>query len=72
MALPAVMLRQANVFLASYSEVFDAHLKDIDISFIRMAYRFEGFEVHLKKDRKQILYIRSLDVSLAWRELFRA
>ena len=70
-ALPAYMLKKTNDFLADYSKVFVAHIDDIDISFFRMAYRFEGISVKLRQDDFEPLSVGSVDVSLAWRELLR-
>lgn len=70
-ALPSVMLNQANKFLAGYSKVFDAHIGDLDLSFIRMAYSFQKIQVKLRKDDSEVLFVGDVDVSLAWRELLK-
>lgn len=71
LALPLIMLKKSNEFLATYSQVFHAQIGDIDLSFIRMAYRFEQIEVKIRKDDSEILQVGSVDVSLAWRQLLK-
>jgi hypothetical protein len=39
--------------------------------FLRMFYRFNGIEGHLKASGQKFLSIRNVDVSIDWRELFR-
>lgn len=71
MILPAVIKNAANDFLADYSKVFTARIGDVDLSFLRMAYRFENVEVQLREDKNPFFQVDGIDVSLAWRELFR-
>lgn len=70
-ALPIVMQKQLNDFLGGYSQIWSAHIGDIDLSFIRMAYRMENIEAKLKKGDQRFVKVGAVDVSLAWRELLR-
>lgn len=45
-------------------------MEDLGISIIRGAYRFEQMTGKLKGDEKTFLSIKSVDVSIAWREVF--
>lgn len=71
MILPSILLSQANKYLASFSPTYYLHMEDLDISIIRGAYRFEEVVGKLKGDEKTFLSIKSVDVSIAWREIFR-
>jgi hypothetical protein len=71
--LPAYLHKKTNEYLSSFSPDYSLHIKDFDLSFVRMAYKLEGFTAKLKKDKdkKEFLNIREIDVSIAWRELFK-
>jgi hypothetical protein len=69
--LPGVLLRKANKYLSSFSPTYSLHMEDLDISFFRGAYRFESVSGKLKKTDKNFLKIASVDVSIAWREIFK-
>lgn len=70
--LPQYLLKKTNQYLSEFSPVYKAHLEDFDLSFIRGAYRFEGITAELKdKSKKQFLHVNEIDVSIAWREVFR-
>lgn len=69
--LPSILLHQANKYLSEFSPTYYLHMKDMDISIIRGAYRFEEMTGKLKGDDKTFLSIASVDVSIAWREIFR-
>ncbi|MBX3019898.1 MAG: DUF748 domain-containing protein [Bdellovibrionaceae bacterium] len=66
---PGFILRKINAALAEMSPHYSAHIDDLDIHLWRMAYGFEGITVRQKKPDRQILSVREVDVSLAWREL---
>ncbi|MBL7545214.1 MAG: DUF748 domain-containing protein [Bdellovibrionaceae bacterium] len=69
---PALILREANKFLASFSDTYIGHLEDFDISIFRGAYQFQGFSLKLKKHSdQQFIYSKVIDVSIAWRELLQ-
>lgn len=69
---PEFFLRQTNRFLATFSETYSGHIEDFDISFLRGAYQMEGFSLRLKQSPdEEFVFIRVVDVSIAWRELFR-
>ncbi len=68
---PAFLVRQTNKFLADFSETYVGHIDDLDISLLREAYSFENFSLRLKKHPKEeFVFIKDVDVSIAWRELF--
>jgi hypothetical protein len=71
MILPMILLHQANKYLSEFSPTYYLHMEDLDISIIRGAYRFEEVTGKLKGDEKIFLSIKSVDVSIAWREVFR-
>lgn len=71
MILPSILLHQANKYLSEFSPTYYLHMEDLDISIIRGAYRFEKFTGKLKGDDKTFLSISTVDVSIAWREIFR-
>lgn len=70
-ALPAIIQPRLNKFLAEFSPVYILHVEDLDISLLRMAYRFENATGQLRKNGHEFLTIESVDVSIAWRELAR-
>lgn len=71
MILPSILLHKTNKYLSEFSPTYYLHMEDLDISIIRGAYRFEEFTGKLKGDDKTFLSIKSVDVSIAWREIFR-
>lgn len=69
--LPSIALKRINSYLAQLSSNYELHIDDLDISIIRGAYRFEGFQGHLKKRAEPFLNAESVDISVAWRDLIR-
>jgi len=69
--LPQILLKKANHYLATFSDAYELHMQDLDISIIRGAYRFEQVNGKLKLNNKHFLKINSVDVSVAWREIFK-
>jgi hypothetical protein len=69
--MPEFILRQTNRFLGSFSETYNGHIEDFDISLLHGAYQMEGFSLRLKQHpAEEFVYVSVVDVSLAWRELF--
>lgn len=66
-----VALKQLNNYLAGFSESYSLHVDNLALSFLRGAYRLEGFKGELKKDKSQFLKTNYIDISLAWRDLIR-
>ena len=66
-----VILKQTNKFLAGFSPEMSFHIDDLDFRFIRGAYGFTGLTGKLKKTGAEFVNLRDLDVSIAWRELFK-
>jgi hypothetical protein len=71
MILPEILLKKTNQYLSEFSPTYYLHMKDLDISILRGAYRFEEVTGKLKGDEKKFLSISTVDVSIAWRELFK-
>lgn len=71
LALPSFVLKKTNQVLAEFSPEFKIHINELDLHLIRGAYSFHGITGHLKDDKKKFLELDSIDVSLAWRELFK-
>lgn len=69
--LPQILLYQTNKYLSEFSPTYYLHMDDLDISILRGAYRFEKIHGNLKEDNKKFVSISSVDVSIAWRQLFR-
>ncbi|KYG63638.1 hypothetical protein AZI86_12465 [Bdellovibrio bacteriovorus] len=70
-ALPEIIKKQLNDFLANFSQVYSFHVADVDLSILRGAYRLEGVEGRLKKVDQDFLKIEYVDISVSWRDLFR-
>lgn len=68
--LPSILLSEANKYLSEFSPTYYLHMKDLDISIIRGAYRFEEIIGKIKDNNKSFLTIKTVDVSIAWREIF--
>lgn len=70
-ALPGILLVQANKFLADFSPAYSLHMDDLDFSLWRGAYRFEGLKGETKANGQKFFEAEVIDVSVAWRELIR-
>lgn len=69
---PSIILNRLNTYLAHFSESYYAHIEDLDLNFFRSAYSFDSVKVALKNHpEKPFLTVDNIDVSIAWRELFR-
>lgn len=69
--LPGILLKKTNSFLATTSPAYTAHVDKLSLHILRGAYKFHDLTAKLKEDDKKFLAIDSIDVSLAWREIFR-
>lgn len=69
--LPSYVLKKTNQLLATFSPVISFHVADMDISIIRGAYRFEQVVGTVKDTNQTFVKIKSIDVSVAWREIFK-
>lgn len=70
--VPYIVLDRVNKYLAHFSESYYAHIEDLDLNFLRSSYSFDQIKVALKATPdKPFLTVESVDVSIAWRELFR-
>lgn len=69
---PLVVRQQLNKFLADFSPIYSGHIDDVSLGVLRGAYQFRGFELRLKDPKTdRFVYGKLVDVSLAWRELFK-
>ncbi|HXH32639.1 MAG TPA: DUF748 domain-containing protein [Bacteriovoracaceae bacterium] len=66
-----IILKNANKFLATFSPEMSFHIDDLDFRFIRGAYGFTGITGKLKENGKEFMNLKDLDVSMAWREIFK-
>lgn len=71
LSLPSFLLKKSNQFLAEFSPEYSLHVSDLKLHIIRGAYSFHGITGILKDDGKKFLEVETIDVSLAWREIFR-
>lgn len=68
---PGLILKETNKFLATFSETYHGHIEDFDIHLLRGAYTFQGASLRLKlHPDDEFVFVKDVDVSLAWRELF--
>lgn len=66
-----VAQKELNKFLATFSPTLYFHMADLDIHIIRGAYSFEGITGKVKGQKHDFLKIGKVDVSIAWREIFK-
>lgn len=75
LAVRAVMVpmahKELNKFLATFSPTLYFHMDDLDIHIIRGAYSFDGITGKVKGQKRDFLKIERVDVSIAWREIFK-
>lgn len=69
--LPPILLRELNEHLGTFSKVYSLHITSLELSFLRMSYRFNEAEAKFKKDGHTFMKVESVEVAIAWRELFR-
>lgn len=71
MILVPIVHKKLNKFLDEFSPTYAFHIDDLDISIIRGAYSFQGVSGKLKRNQRKFVDIDAVDVSIAWRELFK-
>lgn len=69
--LQPIVHKELNKFLADFSPTVSFHIGDLDLDIFRGAYAFEKVTGKMKDHRNDFIKIDEVDVSLAWRELFR-
>lgn len=69
--LQPLLLKEINKFLATFSPTLEFHVNDLDISFIRGSYSFDEVNGRVKGAGRKFVTIETVDVSVAWRELFK-
>ena len=69
---PRIILQKTNEFLADFSPTYKGHMEDLDLSIIRGAYKLKGLALTLK-EKKAAPFAKAelIDVSVAWREIFK-
>lgn len=70
-ALEPILLKKANEVGKTASPIYQAHIDDIDLALWRGVVVAEGISVKLKSNNREFVTIEDVDVSIAWRELFR-
>ena len=69
---PRIILQQTNKFLSDFSPVYKGHIEDLNLGIIRGAYEIRGFELLIKGNKpERFIHAHSIDVSVAWREIFK-
>jgi hypothetical protein len=63
--------KELNKFLATFSPTLYFHMADLDVHIIRGAYSFDGIVGKVKGQKNPFLEIEKVDVSIAWREIFK-
>jgi hypothetical protein len=71
LAAPELIRRNLNRYLATFSPVYAVAIGDLSLAIWRGAYRLENVTGNLKDNSQRFLKAESVDVSLAWRELFQ-
>lgn len=70
--LPQYLLKKTNEYLANFNPNYSLQLEDFDLGILRGAYQFQGITGKLKdKSKKEFLNIKEVDVSIAWKEIFK-
>lgn len=70
-AMVPIIHKQLNNYLATFSPSLYFHMDDLDLAIIRGAYRFEGITGKVKGQKNDFVSIKSVDVSLAWRDILK-
>lgn len=70
-ALQPVLLAQMNKKLSNLSPDLEGHVDGLDIAIIRGAFGIEDLTMKLKKSEKDFLRVKSAELSVAWREVFK-
>lgn len=71
MVMVPLIHKELNKFLATFSPTLEFHMNDLDVHIIRGAYSFDGITGKVKGKNKNFIEIDSVDVSIAWREIFK-
>jgi hypothetical protein len=69
--LPNILLKKTNKYLSEFSPNYYLHMNDLDLNVLRMSYRFQDVIGKLKGSDQQFLKIEFVDISIAWREIFK-
>lgn len=71
MVMQPIIHKELNKFLATFSPTLYFHIADLDVHIIRGAYSFDGFTGKVKGQKNNFIEIEKVDVSMAWREIFK-
>jgi hypothetical protein len=69
--LQPVLLAQINKKLETFSPEITGHVDGLNLAIIRGAFGLDDISMRLKKTKKPFLKVKDVDVSLAWREIFK-
>ncbi|MBX2987184.1 MAG: YihY family inner membrane protein [Bdellovibrionaceae bacterium] len=70
--LPGVIKDQINLYLARNIDGYHGSIDDFDLSLYRGAYQIQGLKfVKNGQEKTPLLEVRDIDLSVAWRALFR-
>lgn len=69
--LQPIILAQINKKLETFSPDITGHADRLNLAIIRGAFGLEGITMRLKKADKPFLKVKDVDLSLAWREMFK-
>lgn len=71
-ALPPIALNRLNHSLENKMKNYLGHIEDLDLSLYRGAYQLRGFKIKKRNSKEEpLLFIKELDLSLAWRALLQ-
>lgn len=71
MVMQPMIHKELNKFLATFSPTLYFHIADLDVHIIRGAYSFDGVTGKVKGQKNNFIEIEKVDVSMAWREIFK-
>lgn len=71
LVMQPIIHKELNKFLANFSPDIKFHIADLDIHIIRGAYTFDGITGTVKANNNKFIKIDKVDVSMAWREMFK-
>ncbi len=71
-ALPTLALHTINWALSKKLDQYEGRIEDFDLSLYRGAYQLQGLVIQKKKsDLPPLVSVKEIDLSIAWRALFR-
>lgn len=71
LVMQPIIHKELNKFLTTFSPSVYFHIDDLGIHIIRGAYSFNGITGNIKGQKTNFIKIEKVDVSIAWREIFK-